>query len=158
MKSDPLEMHNVAREHPEVVARLRKEYDAWFDDVGRRGYEPPRIVLGAPQENPSVLTRQDWRGPRAGWGPDDLGHWEVEVARAGTYTIALKFAPQQEPTTAHLALGDVHLREKVEPGATGAGFPDVPLPAGPGRLEAWIAPGGGKATTGVLYVDVDRVE
>jgi arylsulfatase A-like enzyme len=158
MESDPLEMRDIAREHPEILARLRKEYEAWFDDVGRRGYDPPRIVLGAPQEIASTLTRQDWRGPRAGWGPDGLGHWEVEVARAGTYAIALKFQPRPEPTTAHVSLGDVHLRKEVPPNAASCAFDPVSLPPGPGRLEASIARDGDRPAMGVLYVDVERAE
>src|SRR5262249_13715529 len=81
MLADPLERKDVAALHPEVVARMRLGYEGWFRDVGgTRGYAPPRIHLGAAQQNPTTLTRQDWRGPRAGWGPKALGHWEVQVA------------------------------------------------------------------------------
>ena len=49
-----------------------------------------------------VLTRQDWRGPRAGWGPTGLGHWEVQVAEAGDYEIKLLFAGAGEGTRSSL--------------------------------------------------------
>ena len=42
MENDPLEFHDVAAERPEVVVRLRKEYEAWYDDVrGSRDFAPP---------------------------------------------------------------------------------------------------------------------
>jgi len=73
-----------------VVGRIRKSYEEWFRDVSStRGYEPPRIHLGTKFENPVTLTRQDWRGPQAGWGPDSLGYWEVQVSRAVDYEITL---------------------------------------------------------------------
>src|SRR5262249_11813214 len=87
--NDPFEQHDLAAQHPEIVAQLKREYEQWFDDVGKpHGYVPVRIALGTPHENPTRLTRQDWRGPRAGWTPTSLGHWEVTVARAGTYDVA----------------------------------------------------------------------
>ncbi|MEX2264549.1 MAG: sulfatase-like hydrolase/transferase [Bryobacteraceae bacterium] len=90
--ADPGEKKNVARQHPEEAAALRKGYEAWFKNVSAtRGYDPPRILLGDAHENPVMLTRQDWRGAE-GWGPKDRGHWEVEVARGGTYQIGLLFA------------------------------------------------------------------
>ena len=78
-----IEQRNIAAEHPEIASNLRAQYEAWFRDVGSRGYAPPRIHLGTPHEDPVVLTRQDWRGPRSGWNSDSLGHWEVDVAKAG---------------------------------------------------------------------------
>ena len=47
-------------------------------------FQPVRIAIGGERENPTILTRQDWRGPRSGWGLNDQGHWEVEVSRSGS--------------------------------------------------------------------------
>ena len=52
MTADPYEEHDLAAKRPEEVARLKAAYSAWFDDVSRQGYEPPRIWLGSPVENP----------------------------------------------------------------------------------------------------------
>jgi len=65
MLNDPYEQTDLSEKHPEIVRELGKAYKAWFADVGKAGYAPPRIYLGAEQENPVTLTRQDWRGPRA---------------------------------------------------------------------------------------------
>jgi len=157
MTSDPLELHNIAAQFPEVVARLRASYEAWFQDVGHaHGYAPSRIVLGAPEENPSTLTRQDWRGPRAGWNPNDQGYWEVDVARSGTYEFKLRFPPRPAPTTVHFELAGVSLQQDLKPNAGECTFDDVSLRPGPSRLQAWIAQGNN--TAGVLYVTARRAE
>ena len=50
---------------------------------------PPGVMsrrasfIGTEHENPVVLTRQDWRGPKATWRPDGLGYWEVDVRDRG---------------------------------------------------------------------------
>jgi hypothetical protein len=157
MDADPLELHDIAGTHADIVGRLRASYDRWFDDVGStRGYEPPRIVLGAPEENPSILTRQDWRGPRAGGGRNSLGYWEIQVARPGGYAITLHLAPRPAAATAHLALPGVALEKDLGPRTSECTFEPVALTPGPGRLEAWLARG--DATTGVLSVDVRRLD
>lgn len=157
MIEDPYQLHDVADQHPDVVRTMRKGYEAWFKDVSAtRGYDPPRIHLGAAQENPVLLTRQDWRGPKAGWKPKDLGHWEVQVARPGAYDVTLLFAPAAEPRTAQLALAGVKTTKPVSAKAERLTFESVNLPAGPGRLEAWLTQG--QTTSGVLYVEVRRRE
>lgn len=155
IQNDPYQLKNVAEQHPEVVARLKKEYENWFKDVSStRGYDPPRIFLGAEQQNPVTLTRQDWRGPRATWSPEGLGHWEVQVARAGRYEITLRFAAVKRDTTAHLRLAGTSAQAAVKAGQTEIRFPIVDLPAGPTRLEAMLDEGA--SAIGVNYVDVER--
>jgi arylsulfatase A-like enzyme len=155
MQKDPYEQNNIAVEHPEIVERMHAEYLAWFKDVvGTRGFAPVRIELGGTRENPTILTRQDWRGPRSGWGPNDLGYWEVDVARSGAFDITLHVLPRPFPTVAQITLRGVIRKLHLEPGATECSFRHVPLTVGPGRLEAWIE--GNRATAGVLDLVVQR--
>ena len=64
MEHDPLELKNIAAEHPDIVSKMYAEYQAWFQDVSStRGFGPVRIELGGTAQNPTILTRQDWRGP-----------------------------------------------------------------------------------------------
>ncbi|MCI0464972.1 MAG: arylsulfatase [Gemmataceae bacterium] len=153
MVKDPYQLNDVADKHPEIGKKMVAGYEEWFKDVSStRGYDPPRIHLGAAQENPVQLTRQDWRGPRAGWKPNDLGHWEIQVARPGSYDVTLLVAPAKEDRTAHFKLAGVNTTKKVPAKAERVTFEGVRLPAGPGRLEAWLARG--EVTTGVQYVEV----
>jgi arylsulfatase A-like enzyme len=156
MAADPLETKNIAAERPDMVARMQAEYAAWFRDVGAtRGYHPPRIVLGSEHENPSTLTRQDWRGPRASWGPDGLGYWEVCIDRPGTYEVTLQFPAADRPGSVHLRCMGVEREAAVEAGASELKMRPLPWNAGPGRLEAWVEREGRQV--GVHYVDVRRV-
>ena len=88
--ADPYEQKDLAAEKPEQVARLKKQYELWFADVTKRGFAPPRIVIGSEKENPVRLSREDWRGPKAGWNADSIGHWEIEFAKAGRYKLTIR--------------------------------------------------------------------
>ena len=154
--ADPVEKHDVADKHPEVVKRLRASYEAWFRDVsGTRGYAPPRIHLGTDHENPVRLSRQDWRGPKAGWGGKNVGYWEVHVARAGTYTVTLLVDAGKKPRKAVFELGDARAETAVSPGEERCTFRNVSLKAGDGRLQARLE--GDGEPVGARYVIVERV-
>lgn len=154
VEADPFELHDVSAARPEVVARLKQAYSDWFDDVSRtHGYDPPRIRLGSPRENPTTLTRQDWRGPRAG-GPDVLGYWEVDVERPVRVNVTLTLRPPRGACVAHLKVGRTSREKPLDAGATACVFESVDLAAGPGRLEAWLEQAG--ATHGVWSVEVSQ--
>jgi arylsulfatase A-like enzyme len=155
MESDPYQQHDLAAREPRIVEKMHADYLAWFDDVSStRGFEPVRIAIGGDREDPTILTRQDWRGPRSGWGVNDLGHWEVEVVRDGRFDVSLRLTPRRFPTTVHLKLRGVERAVKLEPEAAECTFRDVPWTAGPGRLEVWVE--GNRATAGALDVTLRR--
>ena len=151
MSADPLEERDLAGARPDVVASMKAEYDAWFEDV-TRGLPRPRIAIGAPEENPVRLTRQDWRGPRAGWTPSSLGHWDVDVVRAGEYHVTVRIAPRDRAGTLSLSLGGSKGQKPVEPGAASVVFENVRLSEGEGVLQSEWSDGG--TTVGVLDVVV----
>lgn len=136
MDRDPAEATDVAADHPAIVAKLRTEYEKWFRDVSSKGYDPPRIQLGTTHENPVVLTRQDWRGPRAGWDPDSLGYWEVEVAAAGEYQVEVLLLQPPSEGAVRVKLNGVEARTTVPGGKKQFTVGTVRVEKGPGRLEA----------------------
>jgi arylsulfatase A-like enzyme len=142
MASDPLEQRNVAAEHTDIVSRMTAQYEAWFKDVtGERDYADrgiPRISLGSPREKVVRLTRQDWRGPEAGWTPTSLGHWEVDVRREGVYEVTLRFAELRKPGVIGLAIGEQTLQKVDATGATTTTFGQLRLRRGAARLEGWV--------------------
>ncbi|MBN1290858.1 MAG: arylsulfatase [Candidatus Latescibacteria bacterium] len=154
LQNDPAESQNIAGQHPTIVREMLAGYERWFADVSARGFAPPRIQVGTPHENPVILTRQDWRGPAAGWGERDLGYWEILVTETGTYDIKLRFAPLDTPAEAHFRFGRIHLSAPVAVKSGTFTFPSVKLEAEPGRLEAWIRQK--NESVGVNYVDVLR--
>jgi hypothetical protein len=154
--ADSGESRDISTSAPDLVSRLRKAYEEWFRDVSStRGYAPPRIPLGTPHENPVILTRQDWRGPQAGWNRGSLGYWEIEVAAPGDYEITLRLAPAGQESRAMFRLGAAEQTAAVAAGRTVCRFNQVVLQSGPGRLEAEIA--AGEARSGAQYVEVRKL-
>lgn len=152
LAADPAESVDIARQHPETVARMRRGVEEWFRDVSaERGYDPPRILLGTREEPLTTLTPQDWRGPKAGWGPGELGHWEVEVSREGRYEFTVRFPKASSAGEAEVRLGDFRGRQRFAAGAESAAIRGV-VRKGPARLESAIE-GGGVSPS---YVDVRR--
>lgn len=153
MASDPSERNNLIGQHPELAARMKAAYVAWFADVSAtRGYPVPRILVGTEHENPITLTRQDWRGPRAGWRNDGLGHWEIDVAAAGSYDVTVRIPSAAAERTARLKIGPVELSQTWPAGADQLTFKAIRLEPGRARVEATVDQG--DTTVGVHYVDL----
>lgn len=153
LASDPGEQHNVIEQHGGVADTMRKAYDAWFDDVGStRGYPAPKIIAGTNHENPVTLTRQDWRGPKAGWREDGVGYWDVDFATAGPYDVTLRMPAVKDSSTAKLQIGKLQKSQRLEAGAASVTFSGLQLPAGTHRVQGTIESKGQAA--GVHYVDL----
>jgi len=140
MAADPLELVDVAADHPEIVSWMRADYDEWFDDVSNTrvdNYAPPRIVLGADVAPETHLTRQDWRRTSndGGWNARSLGFWEVDVVHAGPYRIRLRFLEDSTAKRATVRLGDFSWSTEIPEGSSEFTIDSLALPVGPGRLE-----------------------
>jgi len=106
--ADPGERHDLSAQYPDKVKELREAYEAWYAVAGpqcgfrRRlipvGYaEEPLAVLPAPQSYPHGSLRfhggpgyaHDWL---TGWTSlDDWVEWEIDVARPGSFEVALRY-------------------------------------------------------------------
>ena len=125
--------------------------------TGGRDYTvPARIFLGSPQENPVLLTRQDWRGGNASWGSKGVGYWEVNVVVSARYDVKLRFESLKSDAEATLSCGSLATRQAIKAGETECVFNNVRLPLGPGRLQASLATG--PSVFGVRYVEVTRID
>ena len=152
--NDPYEMKDLATEQPETVKKLLASYQAWFKDVSStRGYAPPVIVLGHEKDNPSTLTRQDWRGPQAGWTPKSIGHWEVNFDRPGNYAITVNFSPSQQAEELFLDVSDTKLSKPVLQNTDKIRLVLEKLPRGNTRFSPRLKSESGER--GVDYVEVE---
>jgi arylsulfatase A-like enzyme len=152
IEKDPYELQDLAGDQPEVVGKLKKQYESWFRDVeSTRHFAPPRIQIGSDQENPVILTRQDWRGSK----PMSFGHWELQVAKAGRFDIEATLpGPATKGSVLHLTLGGRKYTPIIVANDKTAFLRGIDLPAGPLRLEAWVAEGAG--VHGVRFVEIRR--
>ncbi len=155
--SDPGETHNVIDAHPDVAEALKAAYEKWFDDVSStRGYPRARIIVGTSHENPVMLTRQDWRGPLANWSEKGLGNWQIEVATAGKYDVAVHRPASDETRTVELRIADQQLNSPLTAGQDRVVFPAVPLKAGTCEVEARIGNPG--QVVGAHYIDLLKLD
>ena len=148
LQADIGETNNVAGEQPEIVTRLKQEYDAWFEDVCNThdpNFGMPPIVIGAEQQPIVVLTPQDKRVDSPdGQGWWAAGHWPVDIRRAGPYTVEVLLTEEvPEASTVELTVevGSEELRKELTlpRGVDSMAIGDVELPAGGvGKLTARI--------------------
>ena len=127
MERDPLELHDIAKEHPDIVSRMHADYKAWFKDVSStRGFEPVRIARGKPAREPHDSHPPGLARARAPTTPPHaLGFWEVDVAKSGRFDITLHFTPRPFPSTAHIAFGARRVNRLLPPGQTECSFKGV---------------------------------
>jgi arylsulfatase/arylsulfatase A len=140
LADDPREDNNLIDKKPKVFARLKKTYDAWFDDVSSTrpdNYAPPLIHVGTPHENPTVLTRQDWRG--GSWAKDAIGYWDLHVVKATKYDIRLEFDPKATDGTALLKIGGVDAVQPITANANSCVFKNIQVPHGDHQLHAVLS-------------------
>ena len=158
LQADPGEMNNLAGTKPEIVARMKSDYDAWFDDVGSTrpdNYAPPRIQIGTPHEETTVLTRQDWRRLSGdNWATGALGNWIVEFAVAGDYDIRILFKPAAADGELEVKIGRYEKSVPVKAGDTEVALSAANLEAGNTEVNAALTLAG--KTEGVHQVYIRK--
>jgi len=107
MPNDPSEKHDVADDHPNVIARLAAAYDRWLVDVTKTpivrppipvGYsERPAVELPAPEAYFTGAVHwynqygfaHDWL---TGWtNVKDTIWWDVDVVATGRYEVSIRY-------------------------------------------------------------------
>ena len=164
IQKDPGQQHNVASQFPEVVAQLSQALDEYRKTEDLR---PHRIVIGSDRQNPVTLTGEDckaapYQNSVSGlWKYDASAVWNVDVAQAGRYRLALRRWPRETDAPINAALpqnmwchgmsrcvtlhaveagfraGDVELKQPVADSTQEAEF-TVDLPAGNMTLQGWF--------------------
>lgn len=187
VEKDPAQERDVAADHPDVVAQMRKRLDAWWADVEPHVNDHEAVVIGNDAENPSMLSPTEWedvffdQGAQVRDGTRRNGVWNIEVDRAGQYEFELRRWPREAdapiaagvPEFKHpdgsypagVALPIVQARLKVASfdGQIQVGAQDkfirfgVSLPKGRTRLQTWFYDPSGDAICGAYYVYVKRL-
>lgn len=133
VRADLAQKRNLAEKYPEMVKRLREDYERWWKGVEPLVEQFVPISIGARQQPIVELTSGDWEGiyadntghVREAVGGPTGGHWHLKVEEAGEYEFTLRRWPEQTGA----ALGD-----KYEPSAkspsnrpkvTTRGFPQL---------------------------------
>lgn len=187
LEKDPGQKENAIDRHPDVAARLRAHYEAWWARVAPRVNEHSAVVIGSDAESPSLLSPCEWedvfldQSRQVRLGERKNGPWNVEVERAGEYEFALRRWPEEAdaPIAAGLpaftatdgqyaagkALPVARARLKIAdhdvaaPVAADAKAVTfrLALPPGRAKLQTWFYDAGGKELCGAYYVYARRV-
>jgi arylsulfatase A-like enzyme len=101
VSTDLTQERNVAKVHPDVVAKMRAHYETWWADVEPRVNVLSRLPIGNDGEPTTLLSAADWQDllldqqlqirtalPRN-------SHWNLEVVRDGDYTFELRRWPRE---------------------------------------------------------------
>jgi arylsulfatase len=101
LQTDPMQERDVAAEHPDVAAELRKRLEFWWAECGPHVNEPQPVVIGSDVENPAMLTACEWwnvfvdQQGQVRRGERKFGTWHLEVERAGDYEFELRRWPRE---------------------------------------------------------------
>ena len=151
LQNDIAETKNVASQHPEIVANLKKEYMAWFNDVGNTrspNFGMPPVVIGSQMQPSVILTPQDKRvaNPEGqGWRTD--GFWPVDVQAKGPYNFMIRLdrdAPEDLEVQLDFLVGNQSMTQNVTVlrGLKTATFGNFIFPAaGKGKVIAKVLNG-----------------
>lgn len=140
LENDPLQRTSVLRRFPQVVARMRAQLDAWWDEVGAEANEPQPVVIGHPAENPVMLTACEWldvfidQQQQVRRADLKNGWWEIDVARAGEYEFELRRWPRELDLAIAAGLPE-------SPATDGTFLPGEALPITMARIRLGTRPG-----------------
>jgi len=105
IQADPGQNNDIATDHPDVVQKLRSDYESWWDNVSQQFNGTVPIPIGSPEEPSVRLNAHDWRNPEAecAWNQAQVrsaaecnGYWEIDVAKPGSYRFELRRWPKEE--------------------------------------------------------------
>lgn len=132
LADDREEKNNLATKSPAELARLRKAYETWFDDVRRsRGFAPGIIHLGSDREPSAHLSRyQD-----GGYAGQSVPGWRVKVLNGGRYEVTFLRGEHRGPVNLIVEWQGRFIRQPLAAGTDTAIFE---IPAGEGTLDIWI--------------------
>lgn len=135
---DPGQKNDVAKKHPQIVAKMREFYEQWWAELEPTFSQTTEIYLGAPAHPVVSLTAHDWiQEVYPPWHQGSIraadrqqkdsqkltheGHWAVKVVRDGKYQVSLRRWPVESGVAINASLP----AEEDVPGATKA-FRTVP--------------------------------
>ena len=140
LKADPRQAKDLAAEYPEVVQKLRNEYDIFWNDVSREHDLTSYMVIGSDRSPIVSLSSHDWLIDKLPpWHQNHVKNgavaeesfWAIEVEQDGEYEISLRRWPVEADKgindgtygkafnykTARLKIGDVDETIDIPEGA-----------------------------------------
>ena len=186
--ADPHQDEDVAAQHPQVVQKMRMHLNNWWDGVKEQVFQPQRVIIGHPAENPMMLSACEWldvfvdQQVQIRRGVRKNGIWHLTVAKPGRYELELRRWPRESglkladgcaATTVtdgryiagnSLPIAKARLRidefdQSATPTADGQAVRfRAKLDAGTTTLKTWMLDASGKEICGAYFVYLTRQE
>ncbi|MGB0768293.1 MAG: arylsulfatase [Phycisphaeraceae bacterium] len=170
INKDPGQQNDISAEHPEVVAKLRADYETWWADMQPSFKKIARYDLGG-AENPTTLMSHDWLMEKgnAPWNQNAVrknalsnGPFMVNVVKAGKYRITPMRWPEyvNEPSDVETARVEILLNNgtyatvRTWPVAVARATVIELKETGPGFIRSTLTQEDGKAF-GAYYVKIE---
>jgi arylsulfatase A-like enzyme len=169
---DPSQQQNVLDQYPDVVAKLKSEYEEWWKQVSADGDEYVRIVIGSDHESPTRLNCMDWHGDGSDMannqsqirsGPIGNGFWALDVHQSGRYRFELRRWPREVDLPINAEYHDPKPNRETTPGVSiGARQTSIiigdfnamkPVPAGAKFVEFEVELGKGPTSLRAAFYD-----
>jgi arylsulfatase A-like enzyme len=105
LESDPGQRQDIAGQHPDVVEKLRLEYEVWWEKVSRQFNEEIPISIGSAHEPVTRINSHDWRGDAGdcAWNQGEIragkicnSYVEIDIETDGLYSFELRRWPEEE--------------------------------------------------------------
>ncbi len=188
VSADPHQDHDVAGEHPEVVARLRTHLQSWWEGVKDDVLTPRRVIIGHAAENPILLTACEWldvfvdQQLQIRYAAKKNGTWYLTVAETGSYQFELRRWPRETELELNASLPETKVTDgtyvagkslpivgakiqlgkqiqTLEPNSGNQFFATkLELTAGPVELTTTLLDADGNEICGAYYVYVERTQ
>ena len=102
--ADPGQTTDISAQNPEVVEKLRQDYEKWWKRVTQRsdeinpipvGFDDSEVVLTCHDIHPDGGHSPAWNQTQVRLNKNPNGFWIIDVSEAGTYTIKLHRYPKE---------------------------------------------------------------
>ncbi len=102
IQADPGQKQNVLSDHPEVVAKLNRDFDTYWQRVSPGDRDKVVFVVGHEKDPETYLHSADWYAEVVPWnhastsrGVNLSGSWHIKAAVAGTYRLEVRRWPKE---------------------------------------------------------------
>lgn len=176
--ADPVQAHDVAAAHPNIVAALRADYEKWLGPTKAVMDLPNHIIVGSDAERITRLSADEWNGPfcdewselKEGAAPK-FGYWDIEAAADGDYGVTLYLFPPESGTPldasfraaparpvrgARLRLDAREFTQSAASGASWVCFRVLLRKGERHRIEGQFLDAAGRPLWGAIFVQLER--
>jgi hypothetical protein len=102
IQQDPGQQQDVIAEHPDVVAKLREDFETYWAKVTPGDRDRAEFIVGDDRDPETFLHPSDWHLPNPPWnhvsiaaGPAAAGDWRIRAARSGRYRFEVRRWPRE---------------------------------------------------------------